>query len=153
MAELNKLTSACDWQYILNNIASNCFEVATSKTGCCVMQLCVEKSLGRPRQILVSEIIATAGHLAEHPFGSVNTPCFLLLYIIMVRELTFFFFCFLLLAIMSCNICWVWRNQISPAVLWDNFKEVLCLSPVINMGAMLLRNVWLNPAESNAQEL
>ncbi|KAK1405650.1 Pumilio isogenyy domain family member 4 [Heracleum sosnowskyi] len=56
--------------YILNNIASNCFEVATSKTGCCVMQLCVEKSFGRPRQVLVSEIIASAVHLAEHPFGN-----------------------------------------------------------------------------------
>ncbi|WOG98966.1 hypothetical protein DCAR_0418312 [Daucus carota subsp. sativus] len=56
--------------YIINNIASNCFEVATSKTGCCVMQLCVEKSLGVHRQVLVSEIIATAVHLAEHPFGN-----------------------------------------------------------------------------------
>lgn len=59
------------------------------------MQLCVEKSLGVHRQVLVSEIIATAVHLAEHPFGSVNTPCILLLYMIMVQELTYFFcFCF-----------------------------------------------------------
>lgn len=58
-----------NWQHLLNEIAHNCFKIATNKSGCCVLQSCVENSHGDARKRLISEIIANAVHLAEDPYG------------------------------------------------------------------------------------
>ncbi|CAL5383815.1 unnamed protein product [Camellia sinensis] len=57
-------------QHLLKVMADNCFEIATNKSGCCVMQSSVENSQGEYRERLVSEIIANAPHLAEDQFGN-----------------------------------------------------------------------------------
>lgn len=59
----------CVWQLILNEIAENCYKVATDRSGCCVLQACVEHSHGEVRNRLISEIINNAVHIAEDPFG------------------------------------------------------------------------------------
>ncbi|KAL8244256.1 hypothetical protein R6Q59_010514 [Mikania micrantha] len=40
-------------QLILDQVADNCFEVTTGKSGCCVMQTCVERSHGVARNRLI----------------------------------------------------------------------------------------------------
>lgn len=59
------------WQYLLNVVADNCFEIAIDKSGCCVLQLCVDNSRGEARDRLISEITASALLLAEDPYGFV----------------------------------------------------------------------------------
>nr|GEX33227.1 pumilio homolog 12-like [Tanacetum cinerariifolium] len=57
-------------QLIIDDIADNCFKVATNRYGCCVLQACVEHSRGETRNRLVSEIMANAMHIAEDPYGN-----------------------------------------------------------------------------------
>lgn len=57
-------------QLIIDDIADNCFKVATNRYGCCVLQACVEHSRGETRNRLVSEIMAHAMHIAEDPYGN-----------------------------------------------------------------------------------
>ncbi|KAI5655221.1 hypothetical protein M9H77_32408 [Catharanthus roseus] len=40
------------------------------KSGCCVMQCCVENAQGETREYLINEIITNAMHLAEDPYGN-----------------------------------------------------------------------------------
>lgn len=58
-------------QYILKEVADNCFEIATNRSGCCVMQTCVENSKGEFRDRIIAEIIANALPLAEDRYGFV----------------------------------------------------------------------------------
>ncbi|CAL5332504.1 unnamed protein product [Camellia sinensis] len=67
---MSYLKTALSLQYLLKVMADNCFEIATNKSGCCVMQSSVENSQGEYRERLVSEIIANAPHLAEDQFGN-----------------------------------------------------------------------------------
>ncbi|XP_071712710.1 pumilio homolog 12-like [Rutidosis leptorrhynchoides] len=57
-------------QLLLDDIANNCFKVATDRSGCCVMQACVEHSCGEVRNHLVGEIMNNAIQIAEDPFGN-----------------------------------------------------------------------------------
>ncbi|KAI7986055.1 hypothetical protein LOK49_LG14G00955 [Camellia lanceoleosa] len=49
----------------------NCLEIATDKSGCCVLQQCVLHAEGEPRECLLAEITENALILAEHPYGIV----------------------------------------------------------------------------------
>ncbi|CAK9187082.1 unnamed protein product [Ilex paraguariensis] len=62
--------SSEDKKHILNVVADNCLDIATDKSGCCVLQQCVAHARGEPKQRLVAEITANASVLAEHPFGN-----------------------------------------------------------------------------------
>ncbi|XVE94987.1 hypothetical protein REPUB_Repub02eG0057800 [Reevesia pubescens] len=59
-----------DKKYLLNEVANNCYQIATDKTGCCALQQCVDHSKGESRAYLVREIIANALHLAEDQYGN-----------------------------------------------------------------------------------
>ncbi|KAJ6328020.1 hypothetical protein OIU77_009829 [Salix suchowensis] len=59
-----------DFVYILKQVAENCFGIATNKSGCCVLQRCVEYSEGEARDRLLDEIIANALLLAEDHYGN-----------------------------------------------------------------------------------
>lgn len=56
-------------QHILNVVADNCLEIATDKSGCCVLQQCVAHAKGEPQIRLLAEIVANALVLSEHPYG------------------------------------------------------------------------------------
>ncbi|XP_057489857.1 putative pumilio homolog 8, chloroplastic isoform X2 [Actinidia eriantha] len=56
--------------YILNEIAQNCYKIATCQSGYSVVQTCVKLSRGEYRDRLVAEIIAYALHLAEDLYGN-----------------------------------------------------------------------------------
>ncbi|XP_071933530.1 pumilio homolog 12-like [Coffea arabica] len=56
--------------YILDVVADNCLDIATDKSGCCVLQQCVEHARGEPRDRLIAEITANALVLSEHPYGN-----------------------------------------------------------------------------------
>lgn len=53
-------------------MADNCYGIATDKSGCCVLQHCVEYSKGAQQERLVAEIIANALLLAEDCYGFVS---------------------------------------------------------------------------------
>ncbi|KAL6960278.1 hypothetical protein U1Q18_043136, partial [Sarracenia purpurea var. burkii] len=55
---------------IVNEMAENCFEIATSQSGYCVLQLCVDHSEGEYRERLVYEIIANALRLSKDRYGN-----------------------------------------------------------------------------------
>ncbi|KAL8209571.1 hypothetical protein R6Q57_006303 [Mikania cordata] len=57
-------------QPILKVVADNCLDIATDKSGCCVLQQCVLHAVGLPKERLMTEIIENALHLAEHPYGN-----------------------------------------------------------------------------------
>ncbi|XP_022772227.1 pumilio homolog 12-like [Durio zibethinus] len=59
-----------DNKYLLNEVADNCYQIATDKSGCCALQQCVDHSKGEARVHLVGEIIANALHLAEDQYGN-----------------------------------------------------------------------------------
>ncbi|CBI19436.3 unnamed protein product, partial [Vitis vinifera] len=56
--------------YLIKEVAENCFEIATNRSGCCVLQSCVENSQGELREQLMAEIIANALPLAEDRYGN-----------------------------------------------------------------------------------
>lgn len=59
-------------QPILNVVADHCLEIATDKSGCCVLQQCVLHANGASKERLMTEIIDNALHLSEHPYGFVS---------------------------------------------------------------------------------
>ncbi|OMO70691.1 hypothetical protein COLO4_28552 [Corchorus olitorius] len=68
-----------DIEHLLNEVAYNCYQIATDKCGCCALQQCVDHTKGKARSHLVREIIANALLLAEDQYGSsIDTlqPCF-----------------------------------------------------------------------------
>lgn len=71
------------WQFLLNEITNHCFRIATTKSGCCVIQSCVENCRGeaRNRNRLIDDIIENVVHLAEDPYGYecflTNSVCFI----------------------------------------------------------------------------
>ena len=65
------VTTDFHWQYLLNEVANNCYQIATDKSGCCALQQCVDHSKGEARSHLVREIIANALHLSENQYGCV----------------------------------------------------------------------------------
>ncbi|KAI3805025.1 hypothetical protein L1987_27021 [Smallanthus sonchifolius] len=57
-------------QPILNVVADNCLDIATDKSGCCVLQLCVLHADEVSKERLITEIIENALDLSEHPYGN-----------------------------------------------------------------------------------
>ncbi|CAM8998588.1 unnamed protein product [Rhodiola kirilowii] len=57
-------------RFLVNEIAQNCYEIATDKSGCCVLQLCVDITIGEVRGHLISEITANALQLSEDRYGN-----------------------------------------------------------------------------------
>ncbi|KAG6652552.1 putative pumilio homolog 8, chloroplastic [Carya illinoinensis] len=64
------LFPAQDNELILNEIAENCFDIATDRYGCCLMQECVNRSFGETKERLVAKIAANALLLSEDSFGN-----------------------------------------------------------------------------------
>nr|GLL47283.1 putative pumilio homolog 8, chloroplastic [Ipomoea trifida] len=58
------------YHQILNVVANNCLDIATDRSGCCVLQHCVENADAQSRERLVAEITANALVLSEHPYGN-----------------------------------------------------------------------------------
>ncbi|XP_049403145.1 pumilio homolog 15-like [Solanum stenotomum] len=54
---------------LLYEIANNCFAIATQKSGCCVIQSCVESSGGELRDCIIPEILTNAVQLSEDQYG------------------------------------------------------------------------------------
>ncbi|MBA0828062.1 hypothetical protein Goarm_012786 [Gossypium armourianum] len=65
-----KIFSDQDNKYLLKEVADNCYQIATDKSGCCAMQHCIDHSKGEAKANLVREIIANALHLAEDRYGN-----------------------------------------------------------------------------------
>ncbi|CAL5368015.1 unnamed protein product [Camellia sinensis] len=61
-------------EHLWTVVADNCLEIATNKSGCCVLQQCVLHAEGEPRERLLAEITRNALILAEHPYGSTAIP-------------------------------------------------------------------------------
>ncbi|XP_022768690.1 putative pumilio homolog 8, chloroplastic [Durio zibethinus] len=59
-----------DNKYLLNEVADNCYQIATDKSGCFALQQSVDHSKGEARALLVREIMANALHLAEDQYGN-----------------------------------------------------------------------------------
>ncbi|KAG5591067.1 hypothetical protein H5410_041581 [Solanum commersonii] len=59
----------CVLQPILYEIANNCFAIATQKSGCCVIQSCVESAGGELRDCIIAEILTNAVQLLEDQYG------------------------------------------------------------------------------------
>ncbi|XP_076953893.1 putative pumilio homolog 8, chloroplastic [Bidens hawaiensis] len=57
-------------QPILDVVADNCLDIATDKSGCCVLQLCVLHAEEVSKERLMTEIIENALDLSEHPYGN-----------------------------------------------------------------------------------
>ncbi|CAL0323807.1 unnamed protein product [Lupinus luteus] len=57
-------------QYLLNVVANNCFEIATDKSGCCVMHHCLDYAQGETKELLMAEIIVNASLLSEDCYGN-----------------------------------------------------------------------------------
>lgn len=55
---------------ILYEIANNCFAIATQKSGCCVIQSCVESAGGELRDCIIAEILTNAVQLLEDQYGN-----------------------------------------------------------------------------------
>ena len=58
-------------QYMLNIVANNSFKIATDKSGCCVIQQCVDYAEGETKEHLMAQIILNASLLAEDCYGFV----------------------------------------------------------------------------------
>lgn len=76
--KISSLTKNYIWQHLINEIAKNCFGIATNRNGCCVLQSCIENAHGEARESLVNEIIANAVQLSENPYGFASETLFLL---------------------------------------------------------------------------
>ena len=67
-------------QPILDVIADNCVDIATDKSGCCVLQHCVSCAVGETKDRLPTPIIVNSLHLFEHPYGFVLFSYFIFNY-------------------------------------------------------------------------
>lgn len=54
-------------------MANNAFGIARDKTGCCVLQQCVNHAEGEIRKKLIADIVLNASVLAEDCYGFVST--------------------------------------------------------------------------------
>ena len=58
-------------QLLIEIVADNCLDIATDKSGCCVLQQCLPNAEGETLERMMAEIIANAVFLSEHPYGFV----------------------------------------------------------------------------------
>lgn len=66
---LQRLHSA-DNQFLFDAAVEHCIEIATHKHGCCVLQRCIDYSIGAQQQRLVAEIAANAFSLSQDAYGN-----------------------------------------------------------------------------------
>ncbi|KAL2339902.1 hypothetical protein Fmac_007842 [Flemingia macrophylla] len=62
--------SCQDNQFIFDAAVKFCVEIATHRHGCCVMQRCIDYSVGKNRDKLVTEICKHGLLLSQDPFGN-----------------------------------------------------------------------------------
>ena len=66
---LQRLCSA-DNQFLFDAAVEHCIEIATHKHGCCVLQRCIDHSIGAQQQHLGAEIAANAFSLSQDAYGN-----------------------------------------------------------------------------------
>ncbi|KAK7352462.1 hypothetical protein VNO80_17884 [Phaseolus coccineus] len=59
-----------DNENLLNVVANKCFEIATDKTGCCVLQPCINHAQGEIKKKLIAAVMLYASLLAEDCYGN-----------------------------------------------------------------------------------
>ncbi|RDX58339.1 putative pumilio-like 7, chloroplastic, partial [Mucuna pruriens] len=62
--------SCQDNQFIFDAAVKFCVEIATHRHGCCVLQRCIDYSVGKNRDKLVTEICKHGLFLSQDPFGN-----------------------------------------------------------------------------------
>ncbi|XP_028096196.1 uncharacterized protein LOC114296103 [Camellia sinensis] len=72
-ASLSFPTSVSYYQFIFDAAAKFCVDIATHQHGCCVMNQCIDKSVGKYQEKLVAEIVANGLLLAQDAFGKVKS--------------------------------------------------------------------------------
>ena len=55
----------------MDEIVEHCLDIATDKSGCCVLKQCLAHAKADARERLLAEITANAFVLSEHPYGFV----------------------------------------------------------------------------------
>ncbi|ESW29216.1 hypothetical protein PHAVU_002G052900, partial [Phaseolus vulgaris] len=65
-----KLFSPALTRFIIDEVAKNCVEIATDKSGCSVLQKCLHHAKDNTMKRLIEEIVSHASVLTEHPFGN-----------------------------------------------------------------------------------
>ncbi|CAL5362611.1 unnamed protein product [Camellia sinensis] len=68
-ASLSFPTSVSYYQFIFDAAAKFCVDIATHQHGCCVLNRCIDKSVGKYQEKLVAEIAANGLLLAQDAFG------------------------------------------------------------------------------------
>lgn len=63
------IVSLSFWQFIFDAAVTFCVEIATHQHGCCVLQRCIDCSVGNNRDKLVKEICKHGLLLTQDPFG------------------------------------------------------------------------------------
>lgn len=66
---LQRLCSANN-QFLFDAAVEHCIEIATHKHGCCVLQRCIDHSIGAQQRRLVAEIAANAFSLSQDAYGN-----------------------------------------------------------------------------------
>ncbi|KAK7310819.1 hypothetical protein RJT34_08569 [Clitoria ternatea] len=59
-----------DNRHLLNEVANKCLAISIDKTGCCVLQQCINQAQGETKKRLISCIIQNASLLAEDCYGN-----------------------------------------------------------------------------------
>ncbi|KAF9623766.1 hypothetical protein IFM89_005273 [Coptis chinensis] len=57
-------------KFIYKSAAKFCFEIATHRHGCCVLQRCITYATGKDREILLSKVSSNGLRLAQDAFGN-----------------------------------------------------------------------------------
>jgi len=65
------------FQFIIDEVARNCVEIATNKSGCSILQKCLHLAKDNTMKRLIDEIVSHASLLTEHPFGYLRFFIFL----------------------------------------------------------------------------
>ncbi|XP_047177825.1 pumilio homolog 12-like [Vigna umbellata] len=65
-----KLFSPALTTFIIDEVAENCVEIATDKSGCSTLQKCLHHAKDNSMKRLIQEIVSHASLLTEHPFGN-----------------------------------------------------------------------------------
>ncbi|XP_027907785.1 pumilio homolog 12-like [Vigna unguiculata] len=65
-----KLFSPALTTFIIDEVAENCVEIATDKSGCSILQKCLHHAKDNNMKRLIEEIVSHASLLTEHPFGN-----------------------------------------------------------------------------------
>lgn len=56
-------------QDLLEEIAENCLDLATDRSGCCLLQYCIPLAQEEQKARLIADVVANAYVLSEHSYG------------------------------------------------------------------------------------